>query len=627
MCGIVGIFDLHNNSEIDRELLSQMNETQFHRGPDEGGIHMEDGLGFAHRRLSIIDLSHGQQPLFNEDKTVVVTYNGEIYNFPELSEELKAKGHVFESHCDTEVIVHAWEEWGEACVDRFRGMFAFGIWDRNQQTLFLARDRLGIKPLYYSLLENGQLIFSSELKALKAHPLLSKEINPQAIEDYFTFGYIPDPKTIYNGVNKLPPGYRLTVKKGTKTLRPEQYWDLSFKPHEGLSEEDYKKELIKQFETTVGIRMVADVPLGAFLSGGVDSSGVVAMMAGLSDDPVNTCSISFGDPKFNESEYAKQVAERYKTDHRVEQVEVEDFELIDELAGLYDEPYADSSALPTYRVCELAKKQVTVVLSGDGGDESLAGYRRYRWHMIEEKMRSLIPLAIRRPVFGLLGKLYPKADWAPKFLRAKTTFESIARDSAEGYLHSVSLMSDKMRSSLFSEQLKNQLDGYQSIEVFREHERKSPTTDGLSLVQYLDFKTYLPGDILTKVDRASMAHALEVRVPLLDHKLVDWMSGIPPELKLKGSEGKYIFKKALEPHLSDDILYRDKMGFSIPVASWFRGPLKEKLRTKILHGKLAKTGYFNQSYLETLIKDHQSGVRDYSAGLWSLLMFESFLEQ
>jgi asparagine synthase (glutamine-hydrolysing) len=627
MCGIVGIFDLHSNSEIDRELLSRMNETQFHRGPDEGGIHVEDGLGFAHRRLSIIDLSHGQQPLFNEDKTVVVTYNGEIYNFPELSDELKAKGHIFESHCDTEVIVHAWEEWGEACVDRFRGMFAFGIWDRNRQTLFLARDRLGIKPLYYSLLDNGQLIFSSELKALKAHPLLPREINPQAIEDYFTFGYIPDPKTIYNGVNKLPPGYRLTVKKGAKTLQAEQYWDLSFKPHEGMNEEAYKKELMKQFETTVGIRMVADVPLGAFLSGGVDSSGVVAMMAGLSEDPVNTCSISFGDPKFNESQYAKQVAERYNTNHRVEQVEVEDFELIDELAGLYDEPYADSSALPTYRVCELAKKQVTVVLSGDGGDESLAGYRRYRWHMIEEKMRSLIPLAIRRPVFGLLGKLYPKADWAPKFLRAKTTFESIARDSAEGYLHSVSLMSDKMRASLFSEQLKNDLGGYQSIEVFREHERKSPTKDSLSLVQYLDFKTYLPGDILTKVDRASMAHALEVRVPLLDHKLVDWMSGIPPELKLKGAEGKYILKKALEPHLSDDILYRDKMGFSIPVASWFRGPLKEKLQNKILHGKLAETGYFNQSYLETLIKDHQSGVRDYSAGLWSLLMFESFLEQ
>jgi len=626
MCGIVGIFDLHKDREIDRDLLHGMNEKQFHRGPDEGGLHTEPGLGFGHRRLSIIDLSHGQQPLFNEDKTVVVTYNGEIYNFQELSVELKAKGHQFESHCDTEVIVHAWEEWGEQCVERFRGMFAFAIWDRNQQTLFLARDRLGIKPLYYSILKSGQLIFSSELKALKVHPDLEKEINVQAIEDYFTFGYIPDPKTIYSDVFKLPPGYRLKIKKGAVDIKPEQYWDISFKAHQGLSEDDYKQELIEQFRKTVGIRMVADVPLGAFLSGGVDSSGVVAMMAHLSDEPVNTCSISFGDPKFNESQYAKQVANQYKTKHQVEQVEAVDFSLVDKLVDLYDEPYADSSALPTYRVCELAKKQVTVVLSGDGGDESLAGYRRYRWHMIEQKMRSIVPAVIRKPLFGLLGKLYPKADWAPKVFRAKTTFESIARDPVEAYLHSVSLMSNNMRAQLFSPQLKSELKGYQSIQVFREHEKKSPTDHPLSLAQYLDFKTYLPGDILTKVDRASMAHALEVRVPLLDHKLVDWMSGIPPELKLKGKEGKYIFKKSLEPHLSDDILYRDKMGFAIPVASWFRGPLKQKLRDKVLHGKLASTGYFNQSYLETLVKDHQSGVRDYSAGLWALLMFESFLE-
>ena len=627
MCGIVGIFDINNNAEINRDLLHQMNETQFHRGPDEGGLHLEPGLGFGHRRLSIIDLSHGQQPLFNEDKSVVVTYNGEIYNFQELSVELKAKGHVFESHCDTEVIVHAWEEWGEQCVDRFRGMFAFAVWDRNQQTLFLARDRLGIKPLFYALLEDGEFIFSSELKALKAHPKLPKEINPQAIEDYFTFGYIPEPKTIYSGVCKLPPGYRLTLKKGAQQVVPERYWDVSFKVHQGMTETQCKEELIKRFKQTVDIRMVADVPLGAFLSGGVDSSGVVAMMAELSDDPVNTCSISFGDPQFNESKYAKKIADRYKTNHQVGQVEAEDFDLIDKLAGLYDEPYADSSALPTYRVCELAKKKVTVVLSGDGGDENFAGYRRYRWHMIEQKMRSIIPACIRKPVFGLLGKLYPKADWAPKFLRAKTTFESIARDPVEAYLHSVSLMSDKMRGSLFSDTLKTTLDGYQSIEVFREHEKNSPTDHPLSLAQYLDFKTYLPGDILTKVDRASMAHALEVRVPLLDHELVDWISGIPPELKLKGKEGKYIFKKCLEPHVSDDILYRDKMGFAIPASKWFRGPLKQTLKDKILHGKLAATGYFNQSYLEELVKDHQSGMRDYSAGLWALLMFESFLEQ
>ena len=624
MCGIVGIFDIHGKSEIDRELLSRMNESQFHRGPDEGGLHTELGLGFGHRRLSIIDLSSGQQPMHSQDGNVVLTYNGEVYNFPELREELQSLGYTFKTHCDTEVILYAWQAWGEACVEQLRGMFAFAIWDRVQQTLFLARDRLGVKPLFYAQLSNGHFIFGSELKSLKQHPLLPKTIDPTAIEDYFGFGYIPDPKTIYQGVYKLEPGYCLTIKSGQQTWQPRQYWDVKFEATQTSGVKEAGEELIERLRQAVKIRMVADVPLGAFLSGGVDSSAVVAMMAGLSPDPVNTCSISFGDPKFNESQFASQVAERYHTAHRVEQVDPDDFSLIDQLSSLYDEPYADSSALPTYRVCELAKKQVTVVLSGDGGDENLAGYRRHRWHTYEDRMRSLLPDALRVPLFSTLGRLYPKLDWAPKFLRAKSTLESIGRDSMAGYFHSVSVMSNEMRDQLFSDELKSKLQGYQAIEVFRRYKKQAPS-DPLSMVQYLDLKTYLPGDILTKVDRASMAHALEVRVPLLDHKLVEWMATLPPDLKLNGREGKYVFKKSLESYLPDDILYRPKMGFAVPLSSWFRGPLKQRVQDALLGDTLKQTGYFNQAFLQHIVTQHQAGLRDYSAPIWSLLMFEAFL--
>ncbi|PLX63046.1 XrtA/PEP-CTERM system amidotransferase [Sedimenticola selenatireducens] len=627
MCGIVGIFDTTGQREISDSLLSRMNQTQVHRGPDEQGIHIEPGVGLGHRRLSIIDLASGQQPLFNEDHSVVVTYNGEIYNFPELSSELKSKGHLFRTHSDTEVIVHAWEEWGESCVEHFRGMFAFAVWDRNQETLFLARDRLGIKPLFYAQLDDGFFIFGSELKSLKVDPRLGREIDPAAVEEYFTFGYIPEPRTIYRKVHKLSPGHSLTLRKGQITAAPKQYWDVSFKPHAAMTEQDAGNELIERLREAVDIRMIAEVPLGAFLSGGVDSSAVVGLMAGLSEKPVNTCSISFGDPKFNESAYAEKVARRFSTDHRVEQVDPDDFDLIDNLADLYDEPYADSSALPTYRVCQLAKQQVTVVLSGDGGDENLAGYRRYRWHTYEERMRAMLPPAIRQPLFGTLGRLYPKADWAPRVFRAKSTFESMARDTLQGYMHSVSILSNQMRDQLFSDKLKRELQGYQAIEVFRRHAGQAPTDHTLSLVQYLDLKTYLVGDILTKVDRASMAHSLEVRVPLLDHHLVDWISGLPPEMKLRGSEGKYLFKKALEPMLPHDILYRKKMGFAVPLASWFRGPLRDKVRNSLLSDEMLGSGLFNERYLHTLVDHHQSGIRDYSASIWTLLMFHSFLKK
>lgn len=629
MCGIVGMMDLTGQREFARGLIETMNERQHHRGPDESGIHCEPGLAFGHRRLSIIDISSGQQPLFSEDGNVVVTYNGEIYNFAELAEELKGYGYRFRTHSDTEVIVYAWQQWGEACVDHFRGMFAFAIWDRRQRCLFMARDRLGIKPLFYALLPDDTLAFSSELKALKTLAQLPRSIDPTAIEDYFTFGYIPEPKTIYQQVFKLQPGHTLCLRQGEVVPEQRCYWDVPAQQTRpaGVDHHQYQQQLLDKLREAVAIRQVAEVPLGAFLSGGVDSSAVVAMMAGLHPEPIQTCSIGFDVKAFNETDFARKVAKQYATDHYEEVVGSDDFALLDKLVDLYDEPYADSSAIPTYRVCELARKRVVVALSGDGGDECFAGYRRYRWHMNEEKLRALLPLSLRKPLFGTLGKYYPKADWAPRVVRAKTTFQALARSSVEAYLETVSLLSSEQRDRLFSDRLKAQLQGYRSISVFERHAAKAPSQDPLALIQYLDIKTYLPGDILTKVDRASMAHSLEVRVPLLDHPLVEWVSGLPSDLKLHGQEGKYLLKKTLEPYLPDEVLYRPKMGFAVPLAQWFRGPLKARVAA-CLQGELIRhSGLFNMDYIDEVIRHHQSGLRDYSVIIWTLLMFVTFLEK
>lgn len=627
MCGIVGIFDSRSARPIDRALLRRMNDSQFHRGPDGEGLFVDPGIGLGHRRLSIIDLAGGAQPLFNEDDSVVVVYNGEIYNFQELSEELAARGHRFRTHCDTEAIVHAWEEWGEACVERFRGMFAFALWDRKRETLFLARDRLGIKPLYYATLADGTVLFGSELKSLLLHPELRREIDPRAVEDYFAYGYVPDPRTIYQGVCKLEPAHLMVWRRGVAEPRPREYWKLEFEDNAETDEITVQEELIERLRDAVSCRMIAEVPLGAFLSGGVDSSGVVAMMAGLSDDPVNTCSISFGDPAYDESSHAAMMAERYRTNHSVERVDPDAFDLLDRLATLYDEPYADSSAMPTYRVCEMARRHVTVALSGDGGDEVFAGYRRYRWHAYEEMVRRRLPQAIRGPVFGLMGRLYPKMDWGPRILRAKSTLQAVARDSIGGYFHTVSLVYDEIRDNLYSDGFRRSLQGYNAIEVLGRHMRAAPTEDPLTRIQYADMKTYLPGDILTKVDRASMAHSLEVRVPLLDHPFVEWSAKIPSRHKLRGREGKYIFKKALEPFVPADVMYRPKMGFAVPISGWFRGALRDRVRAAVTGPTLAETGMFDPRYLVRLVDEHQSGAREHSGILWSLLMFDSFLRQ
>jgi asparagine synthase (glutamine-hydrolysing) len=627
MCGITGIVDLRERRPIDQALLARMNGSLSHRGPDGDGFHFEPGVGFGHRRLSIIDLEGGKQPLYNEDHSVVVTYNGEIYNFHELEIELRARGHVFRTRCDTEVIVHAWEEWGKDCVDRFNGMFAFAIWDRNRGTLFVARDRLGVKPLYYAVLPDGRFLFASELKALLVCPELPRRIDPTAVEDYFGFGYVPEPKTIYHGIFKLEPGYRIVVRRGpTASVNPERYWDVPLdRPSEIQGGIDSSTAIVDGLRAAVARRLVADVPLGAFLSGGIDSSAVVAMMRDIGVDHLLTCSIGFTEPQYDESKYAQLVADQNRTDHKVEIVEASDYDLLDRLASIYDEPFADSSAIPTYRVCELARKHVTVALSGDGGDENFIGYRRYQLFDMEERVRAPIPLQIRRPVFGMLGQLYPKLDWAPRIFRAKTTFQSLARCSSEGYRHGVAMSSDAMRSALYSQSLKRELQGYGANQVFARHLADREFEDPLRMVQYLDFKTYLPGDILTKVDRASMAHSLEVRVPFLDFRLVEQVAKLPSELKLRRGEAKYALKKALEPYLPSEVLYRRKMGFAVPLATWFRGSLERRLDEVVSGQRLRDSGFFDPDGLARLLLEHRTKKRDHSAILWSLLMFDGFL--
>jgi asparagine synthase (glutamine-hydrolysing) len=626
MCGLAGLFDSRATRAIDPRRLTAMTDSISHRGPDDAGYYQAPGIGLGHRRLSIIDLASGHQPLFNEDGTVVVAYNGEIYNFPALMAELRALGHVFATRCDTEVIVHAWEQWGPACVERFRGMFAFALYDANAETLFLARDRMGIKPLYYTALPDGRIAFGSELKALLVLPEVARELDPGAVEDFFALGYVPEPRSIYRNVHKLAPGHTLTIRRGDGIPAPRCYWDMTFAPAHA-EEAAVAAELPERLMEAVGIRMIADVPLGAFLSGGVDSSAVVACMAKSRATPVTTCAIGFGEADYDETAYAGLVAERYKTDHHARRVAADDVGLLDLLPRVYDEPYADSSAIPTYRVCQEARRHVTVALSGDGGDELFAGYRRYRWHAYEQRVRARLPQSLRGPLFGALGRLYPKADWAPKPLRAKTTFQALARDTADGYFHSVCVVADGHREALYSPAFKRALQGYRAVERIRQVMAAAPTDDPISRVQYTDLKTYLPGDILTKVDRASMAHALEVRVPILDHKFAEWTGTIPAGAKLKGREGKAIFKKALEPLLPEEVLYRPKMGFGVPLAGWLRGPARARVLASLKGEALRGCGLFEVGAIDRLVDQHMSGLSDHTQPIWALLMFAGFLEQ
>ena len=596
-----------------------MADSLRHRGPDDEGFYSCAGVGLAHRRLSIIDLAGGHQPLSNEDGSVWIVFNGEVYNFEELNRRYLSSGHTFRTRSDTETIVHLYEELGEACFAELRGMFAIALWDARRKKLLLARDRLGKKPLYYSW--NGRrLLFGSEIKALWPAGGLSEEMDLEALSDYFSYQYIPAPKTIYRDVRKLRPAHYLVVEGSN--IREVPYWDLRFGQTQELSESEWCERFLAEYRTAVKSRLVSDVPLGAFLSGGVDSSSVVALMNEL-QPPVTTCSIGFAEEHYDETGDARRFAAGLKTNHFEHTVEPHALELLPKLAWHYDEPFADSSAVPTYYVSQVAREHVTVALSGDGGDESFAGYRRYKFDFWENRLRSYFPLPLRKAVFGPLGQLYPKLGWAPRILRGKSTFQSLARDPIEGYFYGISCCPPSQKHRLFSPEAWNRLAGYDSLDVLKYYYNRAGTTDPLSRIQYVDIKTYLVDDILVKVDRASMANSLEVRCPLLDHKLMELIAQMPSGLKLHNGQGKYIFKKALQSILPPDVLTRPKQGFAMPVAEWFRGELKEFAYETIFR---REDGLLNKTYLAGCWKQHQKGQRDWSALLWCVLMFKTWQE-
>ena len=598
-----------------------------HRGPDGHGVWTAPGVGLGHRRLSIIDLAGSPQPMAAADGHAMLVFNGEIYNYRELRQELKEAGASFRTDGDSEVIIAAWQKWGPDCVGRLHGMFAFAIYDADARTLFLARDRLGVKPLYLAQLSDGSVAFGSELKALLAHPLLRREIDPLAVEDYLTWGYVPDNRSILKGVIKLPAGHSLLLRHGAPLPRPSQWWDVSFADRRKGKVEDLEAELLHLMRQAVASRMVADVPLGAFLSGGVDSSSVVALMAEASAQPVSTCSIGFDVAGLDETAYATRIAEQFRTNHASRQVSPDDFESIDILADMFDEPFADASALPTWRVCQLARETVTVALSGDGADEALAGYRRHIFQHGEDRVRALLPAALRGPVFGALGAIYPKADWAPRPLRAKTTLLSLAGDSAEGYSRAMAFTAPKLREGLYSDAFRRLRGDYRAEQPMLELMRSAPARSGLDRAQYADLKAWLPGDILTKVDRTSMAVSLEAREPLLDHRLIEFAASLPESMRVRSGQGKWLMKRTMRRFLPDDILYRPKQGFVTPIAQWFRGPLSEAARNIAASTTLARSGWFDNRRLSAVVDAHQSGIADNSRLLWQLLMLEKSLSR
>ncbi len=620
MCGIAGMVYTDPGHPVDRALLRRMTDTMVHRGPDAEGFHIGLGVGLGHRRLSIIDLATGDQPVFNEDRTVAVVFNGEIYNFQELRAGLEARGHRFATRTDTEAIVHAYEEYGEGCVERFRGMFAFAVWDERARRLLLARDRVGKKPLYYRYDREG-LSFASELKALLRDPGVKRVVDPEALDDFLSFGAVPAPRTIYAGAEKLRPAHYLVWEDGR--IRSAEYWDLRFGDRSRRSETEYLDEFESIFSEAVGLRMISDVPLGAFLSGGVDSTAVVAAMARHSDRPVVTTSAGFMERNYNELNHAKLVAKTMETDHHEVMVQPRAAEILPRLTWHLDEPFADSSAVPTFYVSKAARERVTVALSGDGGDEAFAGYSwRYGLNLLEFRVRRWIPPWIRHTVLRPISDAWPKGDQLPRPLRWKFFLRNLSLSPERAYFHDMSLFTPADKEGLLSWDFRRALNGYDSCAHFERHFNRVQGLDHLSRILYLDTKTYLTNDILVKVDRMSMANSLEVRSPLLDHRVMEFAAALPPSMKYRGVTSKYLLKRHLTGRVPPSVFQRPKMGFSIPLAAWLRGELREMAEDLLFSERSMVRGYFVPEFVRGLWASHQAGRRNHSHHLWALMVLE-----
>jgi len=620
MCGIAGRFNYDALRPIDRDVLEAMTDAVAHRGPDAAGYHLAPGIGLGHRRLSIIDLSTGDQPLSNEDGSVWTVFNGEIYNFAEVRRELVAHGHQFRTGSDTEVIVHGYEQWGARCVERFRGMFAFALWDARARRLLLARDRVGVKPLYYAELPGKGIVFGSELKSLLEDPDVPRQWRPDAIDAYLTLLYIPAPATIYQGIHKLEPGHVLVAERGS--IQVSRYWDLEFTGDgSDAREDDYLEELDALLRESVALRQIADVPLGAFLSGGIDSSAVAAYMVETSSRPPLTISVGFDHARYDELAHARRVAEHLGCEFHPRTVTPDIVSLLPKLAWHFDEPFADSSAVPTYYVSKAARELVTVALSGDGGDELWAGYTRHRVERWEQNARAALGPATA--VAGALGRALPLSVKGARSLRHLAA----SPDQAYAIKHAYGMFEPDAKARLYAPEFASAVRHADPFARFRDVYARCASRDPLDRGLYVDVHTYMVDDILTKVDRMSMAVSLEAREPLLDHRLLEFAARVPTTLKLKDGRGKYLLRKALQRKVPADILERGKHGFEAPIGEWLRGPLAPMADALLRDGRLRDRGVLNDAEVSRLWTEHRDGRADHRHRLWQLMMLELWFRQ
>lgn len=618
MCGICGIVTFQPDCSGDRNVIRRMNNTLRHRGPDDEGYYSDSHVSFGMRRLSIIDLHTGHQPISNENQDIWVVYNGEIYNFKQIRAELEQRGHIFKTQTDTEIIVHAYEEYGDGCVNYFNGMFAIALWDLRKRRLFMARDRLGIKPLYYWMGQD-RLVFGSELKSLVAHPDVPREIDLEALDLFFTLEYIPAPRTIYANVMKLLPGHSLAVEDGR--LKISQYWDIPYNPVV-QNEAECAEVLSSMIQEAVRMRLVSDVPLGAFLSGGIDSSTVVAFMSQFATEPVQTFSIGFSDDTYNELPYARAVARHFGTRHYDEVLNPDIADLAEQLVCHQDEPFADTSVFPTYLVSKLAGREVKVVLSGDGGDELFGGYDTYLAEKYDRYYRRLPGVLRRRVLPTIAGWLPPQPAKKGFINKVKRMVEGGALEPALQHTRWMIFLHQSVKDSLYQSGLRATLGTNPTADVIGNYFHQGIRFDNLAQQQYVDIKTYLTDDILTKVDRMSMAVSIEARVPLLDYRIVEYALNLPPAMKLNGSRTKSILRRAVKGLVPDLVLDKPKQGFSIPMKHWLCTSLKPMMLGLLSKDSLQRSGYFAPQVVSSWVHEHLEGRVNHSHHLWPLMVFE-----